>query len=80
MAIVTSKHNRDLLQQRANRGSPQIATSVELDFVYPPQCNILGVTQYAIKANSMLLELVAGKELGRCPRFPIQIEISLLVS
>lgn len=61
MAIVTLKRTRDALQHRANRGNPQIATSVELDFMYTPQCDILGVTIYAIKADLIWLELT-----GRC--------------
>ena len=57
MALVTNKINRDKLQLKANRGSPQIGTAVELDFVYPPQCNILGVTSYAINADALWLQL-----------------------
>ena len=57
MAIVTSKINRDKLQSKANRGNPQIATSVEPDFLYPPQRDILGVTTYAINADAQWLKL-----------------------
>ena len=57
MAIVMSKVNRDILQAKANRGSPDIATPVEIDFVFPPHCNVLSVTSFAIKADGLWVKL-----------------------
>ena len=52
-----TKVNRDVLQAKATRGSPQIVTPVEMDFVYPPMCNIVGVSQFAVQADMLWLEL-----------------------
>ena len=57
MAIVTSKAKRGMLQSKANRGNPHIATAAELDFFYPPQCNILDTTTSAIDADAVWLKL-----------------------
>ena len=56
-AVVHTKVNRDILQAKATRGSPQIVTPVEMDFVYPPFCDIASVTQFAIQADTLWLEL-----------------------
>lgn len=55
--MVRVKVNRDVLQAKANRGSPQIVTPVEMDFVYPPTCDIVSVSRFAIEADTLWLEL-----------------------
>lgn len=56
-AIVHTKVNRDVLQAKANRGSPHIVTPVEMDFVYPPMCDIVSVSQFAVQADSVWRQL-----------------------
>jgi len=56
-AVVHTKVNRDVLQAKATRGSPHIVTPVEMDFVYPPTCDIVGVSQFAVQADTLCLEL-----------------------
>ena len=55
--MVNTKVNRDILQAKATRGSPQIVTPVEMDFVYPPFCDIVSVSQFAVQADTLWLEL-----------------------